>query len=223
MGKHETGFERVDRDLYPTPAWAVEALAEHVDITGKVIWECATGTGQMAEALKAAGAARVYCTDIVRRDYPLDGLFDFTSAGKPRNLPSIDLIVTNPTYGQGNRLAVKFIESGLRRITNRGTLALLLPIDFDSAKTRSHLFRDCPHFDREAAGAQRRERVETDTATERNQDMTSDRPRVGAGIPKPAQHKRRFHYVDQCLLRHEHRPRLQRVGTIRNHGGCSGW
>jgi hypothetical protein len=143
MGKHETGFERVDRDLYPTPVWAVEALAEHVDLVGKVVWEPAAGTGRMVEALKAAGAAHVYCTDIITRSYPLDGLFDFTSEGNPPTLPPVDVTVTNPAFGQGNRLAVKFVEAGLRR---RGSLALLLPNDFDSAKTRTHLFRDCPHF-----------------------------------------------------------------------------
>src|SRR5258708_28771074 len=102
MGKHERGFERVDKDLYPTPAWVVAALAEYLDLDGKVIWEGATGTGKMAEALKAAGAA-VYCSDIVRRDYPLNGVFDFTTEGNPPALPLIvDLIVTNPAYGQGN-------------------------------------------------------------------------------------------------------------------------
>jgi len=146
MGKHETGFERVERDLYPTPAWAVAALAEHLDIVGKVIWECAAGTGKMAEALKAAGAARVYCTDVIARGYPLDDVFDFTRGENPPALPPIDLIVTNPAYGQGNRLAVKFIEAGLRRIADRGSLALLLPVDFDSAKTRTHLFCSCPYF-----------------------------------------------------------------------------
>jgi hypothetical protein len=146
MGKHERGFERVDKDLYPTPAWVVAALAEYLDLDGKVIWECATGTGKMAEALKAAGAA-VYCSDIVHRDYPLNGVFDFTTEENPPTLPPIvDLIVTNPAYGQGNRLAIKFIDAGLRRIANRGTLALLLPVDFDSAKTRSHLFRDDQYF-----------------------------------------------------------------------------
>jgi hypothetical protein len=145
MGKHETGFERIDKDLYPTPPWAVEALTEHLSLAGKRVWECATGTGKMAEALKAAGAT-VYCTDVVNRGYPLDDVFDFTRDGNPPALPPIDLIVTNPAYGQGNRLAVKFIEAGLRQIAERGTLALLLPNDFDSGKTRAHLFRDCPYF-----------------------------------------------------------------------------
>jgi hypothetical protein len=34
MGKHETGYARVERDLYPTPHRVVSALAEHVDLRG---------------------------------------------------------------------------------------------------------------------------------------------------------------------------------------------
>jgi hypothetical protein len=145
MGKHETNYVRVERDLYPTPLWVIDALAEHVDLAGKVVWEPATGIGRMAEALKGAGAARVYTTDIVARDYPLDETLDFLSARNPR-LPRFDLIVTNPAYGLGNRTAMQFIERGLERIAGGGTLALLLPVDFDSGKTRHRFFRDCPAF-----------------------------------------------------------------------------
>jgi hypothetical protein len=145
MGKHEKGYARVERDLYPTPRWVIEALAEHVDLTGRVIWEFAAGKGQMAEALKAVGAARVYCTDITDYGYPLDEIFDFTSTQEPKLGGDHDLI-TNSPFGPRGKLAEAFIEAGLRRQPRGGILALLLPIDFDSAKTRSHLFADCPHF-----------------------------------------------------------------------------
>jgi hypothetical protein len=144
MGKHETNYVRVERDLYPTPLWVIDALAEHVDLAGKVVWEPATGIGRMAEALKGAGAARVYTTHIVARDYPLDEVMDFLSARNPR-LQRIDALVSNPPYGRGNRLAAKFIARGLERIAGGGTLALL-PVDFDSGKTRYRFFRDCPAF-----------------------------------------------------------------------------
>ena len=61
MGKHETSYLRVDRDHYPTPAWPIAALAEHVDLAGHDIWECAAGSGQMAEALKSVGARLPSC------------------------------------------------------------------------------------------------------------------------------------------------------------------
>jgi hypothetical protein len=145
MGKHEISYPRVDRDFYPTPDWVVEALAEHLDLAGRSVWEPAAGDGRMSEALKVAGAT-VYSTDIADRGFSdFNGTFDFLSDRNPV-MPRFDLIVTNPPFGQGGKLAVGFIEAGLQRIADHGTLALLLPVDFDSAKTRAHLFADCPHF-----------------------------------------------------------------------------
>jgi hypothetical protein len=144
MGKHETGFQRIERDLYPTPAWVVEALAEHVELAGKTIWECAAGRGHMVEALLAAGAARVHATDVFNHGYQLDEILDFVTAPNPK-LP-FDMIVTNPPWGIGGKLAVKFIESGLRHMANGSALALLLSAEFDSATLRPRLFRDCNQF-----------------------------------------------------------------------------
>jgi hypothetical protein len=52
-------------------------------------------------------------------------------------------VVTNPPY----ELAQQFIEHALR-ITepHRGLVAMLLRCDFDSARTRQHLFAQCPAF-----------------------------------------------------------------------------
>jgi hypothetical protein len=108
MGKHGNEYERVARDLYPTlDPWVVEALAEHVDIAGKIVWEPACGEGHLAQSLRAAGAARVYATDIV--DYGSNGLFDFASAAEPKVSRRFDLIVTNPGYGQRGKLAEKVL------------------------------------------------------------------------------------------------------------------
>lgn len=147
MGKHERGYERADKDLYPTPSWVVDALCEHVNLAGKTVWECAVGTGKMAEVLRASGAARVFSSDIHDYGYPqFDGLFDFVSGEEPSKAWRYDGIITNPAYGFRNCLAVKFIEVGLKRLPPGGFLALLLPVDFDAAKTRHHLFRDNPQF-----------------------------------------------------------------------------
>ena len=132
MGKHETGYARVERDLYPTPAWVVAALAEHVELRGATVWECACGDGRMAEALRAAGCARVYATDVVDRGGQ-DEVLDFLSAQIPK-LARPDLIATNPPFGQGGRLATAFIEAGLSRLPTGAVLALLLPCDFDWEK-----------------------------------------------------------------------------------------
>jgi hypothetical protein len=145
MGKHETGFARVARDHYPTrEVWVTKALLDHVDVAGRKIWEIAAGAGDMAEVLKAAGAW-VFCSDIADYGYPLDALFDFTSADMPPLL-DFDAMITNPPGGLRNHLAVRFIEVGLTRIPRGGFLALLLPVDFDSAVTRRRFFCDCPYF-----------------------------------------------------------------------------
>jgi hypothetical protein len=146
MGKHETSYPRVERDHYPTPSWVIDALAEHVDLEGKIIWECAAGNGQMAEALADSGAARVYCTDIARYDgYPLDEPMDFLSARNPK-FGRWDWTVTNPAWGVRNKTAEAFVARGLERLSHGQGLALLLPVDFDSGVTRRKFFHDCPTF-----------------------------------------------------------------------------
>jgi hypothetical protein len=144
MGKHETGYQRVARDLYPTrERWITEALLAHVDIGGRKVWECAAGTGCMAEVLKTAAPAKVYCSDITDYGYPLDALLDFTVIVPDLNF---DAIITNPPGGDRNKLAEKFITIGLSYIARGGLLALLLPMDFASAVTRRALFDDCPFY-----------------------------------------------------------------------------
>jgi len=144
MGKHGTEYARLERDLYPTPSWVIDALAEHVDLRGLTVWEPACSDGRMAEALRLQGCARVYTSDIVDRGTGQDEVLDFLSANLER---PPDAIITNPPFGQGGRLATQFIEVGLTRIRRYGgLLALLLPVDFDSAKTRARYFGDCPDF-----------------------------------------------------------------------------
>ena len=46
----------------------------------------------------------------------------------------------------GCTLATEFIERALSLIPTDGFVAMLLRCDFDSAKTRGHLFARCPEF-----------------------------------------------------------------------------
>jgi hypothetical protein len=143
MGKHETNYARVARDLYPTrERWVTEALLAHVDLAGRSVWEPAAGTGDMAEVLKAAGA-HMFCSDICDHGYPLNAVGDFTLMDVERRF---DAIVTNPPGGPRNSLAERFVETGLQHIAYGGLLALLLPADFDAAGRRRPLFADCPAF-----------------------------------------------------------------------------
>jgi hypothetical protein len=147
MGKHERGYKRVERDHYPTkPRWPVTALGEHVPLRGRVVWEFASGTDDMAESFRLEGCARVFTSDIHDYGVGQDAVFDFLAPGVPAGLPRCDLLATNPAFGKGGRTAVAFTDAGIRRLPMADTLALLLPCDFDSGKTRTRLFRDCPHF-----------------------------------------------------------------------------
>jgi hypothetical protein len=146
VGKHETGHARIERDFYPTPRWVVEALAEHVALAGMRVWEPACGDGRMVGALEAAGAT-VYSTDIVDRGYSgFDGKLDFLSTTNGKPPFNYNAVITNPPGGERNKLAEQFAEVGLHHIVHGGLLALLLPNDFDSAKSRRRLFADCRDF-----------------------------------------------------------------------------
>jgi hypothetical protein len=144
MTTTQSGYERQAHDLYETPTWVIDALAEVIPLRGRIVWEPACGPGKMVGALRARGAT-VIASDYV--DHGLDGAtrFDFTS-DEPQPVTRIHAIITNPPYGKGNRMAEIFARKAIDRIPNGGFVALLLPTKFDHGKTRSDLFGDCPHF-----------------------------------------------------------------------------
>ena len=142
MGKHEISYPRVERDHYPTPSWVVDALAAHVDLVGKVVWNAQPARARWRDALKAAGAAKVCSTDVVERSYPLDAVFDFLLLRDP-GLPRCDPIATNPPLGPGGKLAAAFVARGLERLSHG---APLLSVDFGSRVTRRKFFHDCIEY-----------------------------------------------------------------------------
>lgn len=147
MSTRTSGFERIEADYYPTPAWVIAALAEHVNLNGLSVWEPACGKGQMVSALASAGATFI-ATDLHSHGFEDQSAeFDFTEQNPaPVWAGEYQAIITNPPYGPQGRTAVSFIEKGLDRLPVGGFLALLLPVDFDSAKTRARFFGDCPDF-----------------------------------------------------------------------------
>jgi hypothetical protein len=131
MSQRNSGYERKERDSYETPEWVTDALIPHLPIRNCVVWECAAGEGKMVAALRRAGFT-VVATDIT------DGC-DFLTANPPQPFQGI---VTNPPY----ELATEFIERALSIIPADGFVAILLRTDFDHAKSRQHLFGECPSF-----------------------------------------------------------------------------
>lgn len=143
MAQRFSGYQRREREHYPTPPWVTQALIQHFDNGPSTIWEPACGEGMMGATLAAAGH-KVVMSDV----QPLiDDAFtyDFTCGDKcVAGDIGFDAIVTNPPYGLQGRLAVAFVERALELTLPRfGRVAMLLKPDFDSASGRTHLFRDC--------------------------------------------------------------------------------
>ena len=133
MSQRESGYERKDGDLYETPEWVSQVIVPYLPATARV-WEPACGGGKMVSALRAAGVRVAKQTDISTGD-------DFLLW--PQAAPEVNAIVTNPPYCY----AAEFCDQALRLMEGRnGFVAMLLRTDFDHAKSRSHLFRDCPAF-----------------------------------------------------------------------------
>lgn len=135
VSQRDSGYARKERDLYETPTWVTQALLPHVPVwatTGQV-WEPACGSGQMTRVLSPAFNGIVETdistgTDFLRQVTALEG---------------VRAIITNPPYDQ----ATEFCEHALRLMESvEGVVTMLLRTDFDHAKSRFHLFRDCPAF-----------------------------------------------------------------------------
>lgn len=131
-------YDRIEHEKYFTPAWVTKALFS-VERFSKVC-DPAGGDGAILKAIPDGHmkwAADIAPDDpwVVERDF-----FDCT------DLDGFD-VITNPPYGKGSRLAVRFIEHALQ-LTERhqGKVAMLLKVGFDSASGRNHLFRDHPAF-----------------------------------------------------------------------------
>jgi len=102
-GQHS--YQERDRDLYETPACAVEALLR-VESIPRFVWEPACGPGSIVRVLEAHGH-EVFASDVV--DYGWGhSVGEFLSI--PVENPYPDAIVTNPPY----QLAEKFVQHALR-------------------------------------------------------------------------------------------------------------
>ena len=132
MSQRNSEYARKERDLYETPEWVTEAVIPHLDLNeDAAIWEPACGSGKMAGVLSRKGF-NVVTSDLAEGN---DFLFMLGTV-----IP-VQAIITNPPYTHDVEFAVH-----ANRLMSRvdGVVALLLRVDFDSAKTRAELFRDCP-------------------------------------------------------------------------------
>lgn len=150
MSEAASGYERQDLEKYYTPAWVTEALCEATAFDGP-IFDPASGGWHIVEAMRGLGL-RCDGNDIDPEPAPggqsiLPGRDFLQWDGRAEIGIAYPNIVTNPPFGSGGRLAVKFIDHALRLTKpHGGKIAMLLRVDFDSAGGRRRLFADHPAF-----------------------------------------------------------------------------
>jgi hypothetical protein len=134
MAQRISGFAHIPDERYETvEPWPVLALLSQLPDIGWA-WDPADdGSRYLIATLHRQGIRAVGSSP------------DFLSTTEPP-MAGVTDIITNPPIGAQRRgeLAFAFIEHALRLPVHR--VSMLLPIDFDSAITRQHLFRFCPAF-----------------------------------------------------------------------------
>ena len=131
MSQRISGYARLPDEQYATiEHWPVRALLTHLPILSA--WDTCEGDGSLLAALQRYGVKAVATGH------------DFFALRRPP--VEVDAIIMNPPYGEQRRgeQAVHFLEHALTLPVQY--LAALLPIDFDSAISRQHLFRHCTSF-----------------------------------------------------------------------------
>lgn len=133
MSQRVSGYSGGDK--FYTPPWVVDELMIKESFKTP-IWEPAAGDGHITDVIdKYYGTQAVFASDIA-----WEGGENFL---EPDTLTDCQTIITNPPYS----LAVPFIEKALELTKPiKGKVAMLLPVNFDCAKRRVHLFRNCPAF-----------------------------------------------------------------------------
>lgn len=142
MAQRKSEYERKPRDLYETPEWVTKLLVDALNedkftkVNQHRIWEPACAGGKIANYVDAH-----YASDLVT-DFGTPGVDFLEQEDVPNNC---NAIITNPPFG---RNAERFIRHSLK-LLEKGQLqfvAMLLPVDFDSGKTRYDMFAGSAFF-----------------------------------------------------------------------------
>jgi hypothetical protein len=139
MSVRVSGFERQAGDQYMTPEWVALTLCSVVPKPRGGIWEPAVGTRGIAKVLGNEWNRALVETDV-------DPTFSVPTDFLQSVLPNDNLgwaIITNPPYGKAGKLAEAFVRHALKlTLPAKGMTAMLLPIEWDAAKTRQDLFEN---------------------------------------------------------------------------------
>ena len=128
-------YERKKNDAYQTPPAAVLPLLVTIPFNRKVCDPC-SGAGNILKVLKARGHL-VGGGDIERG-------YDFLN--HKFRWPGYDVVTNPPFGGRSGKTAVAFVRRAIEVTAPEGSVAMLLPVDFDSGATRQSIFGMCPFF-----------------------------------------------------------------------------
>ena len=123
MVQRASSYATVPQENYATPSWVVDALFKYEDFVTP-IWEPAAGDGFMVEALQA------HSTNIIATS---DNFFDLEHDAFS--------IITNPPFSKAEDFCYHALDNTVRL---GGKVAMLLPVNFDTAKSRHRLFKGQP-------------------------------------------------------------------------------
>jgi hypothetical protein len=133
MAQRVSGYDRVADDRYETPTEITATIIPYLmRCNVRRVWEPAHAPADKLGTALRAGGFKVTST---RGDF-------LAAKTAPKDA---DAVVTNPPYGKQGKVAEAFIAQALSLKVR--VIAMLLPVDFDSALTRAPLFGDCKQFD----------------------------------------------------------------------------
>jgi hypothetical protein len=130
MVQRGAAYPRKPDEHYGTPAKPVLALIPYLKDIRRVWVPSDRGRDSVLAATLRAHGIWTVSSDT-----------NFLATHAPPN--GVDAVIDNPPFGIGGRLAVAFAEHAIHLVP---FTALLLLVDFDSGRTRAHLFRDNPSF-----------------------------------------------------------------------------
>jgi len=114
-------MKRRNNDAYFTPEWAIKALLERVDVTGKVLEPCA-GSHVITNVLRE----NKNITEVVTNDISVEYSQDHYTDACNKTIYSTnkyDWIITNPPFNKALEIVRNSVESG-------SSVAMLLRISF---------------------------------------------------------------------------------------------
>lgn len=126
--------ERQTEDYYATEPKALDLLMG-VEKFKNSIWECAVGSGHLAQKLEEYGYT-VFGSDIIDRGYKDTGIINFLTCTKTFDGD----IITNPPY----KYALEFAQKALDLIPIGNKVAFFLKLSFLEGQKRRKFFEKNP-------------------------------------------------------------------------------